>query len=94
MLHEIDTQRPVTFGQRIAQFSNGFGSGYVIGGEILMLVWLADYLSQFYSPFSVVKYLTLRGIFAVITALTICWVLGPRVIRLLNEFADGSGNSQ
>ena len=28
-----------------------------------MLLWLADYLSEFYSPFSVVKYLTLRGIF-------------------------------
>ena len=26
-----------------------------------MLLWLADYLSQFYSPFSVVQYLTLRG---------------------------------
>ena len=50
-----------------------------------MLLWLADYLSQFYSPFSVVKYLTLRGIFSVITALVICWVLGPRVIRLLNS---------
>jgi len=54
-----------------------------------MLLWLADYLSQFYSPFSVVKYLTLRGIFAVITALTICWVLGPRVIRLLNDLQMG-----
>ena len=54
-----------------------------------MLLWLADYLSQFYSPFSVVKYLTLRGIFAVIAALTICWVLGPRVIRLLNDLQMG-----
>ena len=54
-----------------------------------MLLWLADYLSQFYSPFSVVKYLTLRGIFAVITALSICWVLGPRVIRLLNDLQMG-----
>lgn len=54
-----------------------------------MLLWLADYLSQFYSPFSVVKYLTLRGIFSVITALVICWVLGPRVIRLLNSLQMG-----
>lgn len=54
-----------------------------------MLLWLADYLSQSYSPFSVVKYLTLRGIFSVITALVICWVLGPRVIRLLNSLQMG-----
>lgn len=54
-----------------------------------MLLWLADYLSQFYSPFSVVKYLTLRGILSVITALVICWVLGPRVIRLLNSLQMG-----
>jgi len=54
-----------------------------------MLLWLADYLSQFYSPLSVVKYLTLRGIFSVITALVICWVLGPRVIRLLNSLQMG-----
>ena len=54
-----------------------------------MLLWLADYLSEFYSPFSVVKYLTLRGIFSVITALVICWVLGPRVIRLLNSLQMG-----
>ena len=54
-----------------------------------MLVWLAEYLSQFYSPFSSVKYLTLRGIFSVITALTICWMLGPRMIALLNSLQMG-----
>ncbi len=54
-----------------------------------MLLWLADYLSQFYSPFSVVNYLTLRGILSVITALAICWVLGPRVINLLNSLQMG-----
>ena len=54
-----------------------------------MLVWLAEYLSQFYSPFSAVKYLTLRGIFSVITALTICWMLGPRMIALLNSLQMG-----
>ena len=50
-----------------------------------MLVWLADYLSQFYSPFAVFQYLTLRGILAVITALVISWVAGPVVIRQLNR---------
>ena len=54
-----------------------------------MLVWLADYLSQFYSPFSIFQYLTLRGIFAVLTALIISWVFGPMVIRKLNDLQMG-----
>jgi phospho-N-acetylmuramoyl-pentapeptide-transferase len=54
-----------------------------------MLVWLADYLSNFYSPFSVVQYLTLRGILAVITALIISWVAGPWVIQKLNDLQMG-----
>ena len=54
-----------------------------------MLVWLADYLSQFYGAFSVVQYLTLRGIFAVVTALVISWVFGPAVIRKLNQLQMG-----
>jgi phospho-N-acetylmuramoyl-pentapeptide-transferase len=54
-----------------------------------MLLWLADYLSQFYSAFSVVQYLTLRGIFSVMTALAICMVAGPIVIRRLNYLQMG-----
>ncbi|MDG0969884.1 MAG: phospho-N-acetylmuramoyl-pentapeptide-transferase [Porticoccaceae bacterium] len=54
-----------------------------------MLVLLADYLSNFYSPFSVVQYLTLRGILAVITALIISWVIGPWVIQKLNDLQIG-----
>ncbi len=54
-----------------------------------MLVWLTDYLSQFYSPFSVFQYLTLRGIFAVITALLIGLIAGPMVIRKLNRLQMG-----
>ncbi|MCS5587361.1 MAG: phospho-N-acetylmuramoyl-pentapeptide-transferase [Porticoccaceae bacterium] len=54
-----------------------------------MLLWLADYLSQFYSPFSVFQYLTLRGIFAVLTALLISLVAGPMVIRQLNRLQMG-----
>ena len=54
-----------------------------------MLLWLADYLSQFYSPFSVVQYLSLRGIFSVMTALAICMVAGPIVIRRLNHLQMG-----
>ncbi len=54
-----------------------------------MLVWLADYLSQFYSLFTVFQYLTLRGILAVITSLVISWVFGPAVIRKLNQLQMG-----
>ena len=54
-----------------------------------MLVWLTDYLSQFYSPFAVFQYLTLRGIFAVITALFIGLIAGPKVIRKLNRLQMG-----
>jgi phospho-N-acetylmuramoyl-pentapeptide-transferase len=54
-----------------------------------MLLWLAEYLSQFYSPFSVVQYLTLRGIFSVMTALAICMIAGPIVIRRLNHLQMG-----
>ena len=54
-----------------------------------MLLWLADYLSQFYSPFSVVNYLTLRGILSVLTALLISMLAGPVVIRHLNRLQMG-----
>jgi phospho-N-acetylmuramoyl-pentapeptide-transferase len=54
-----------------------------------MLLWLAEYLSDFYKPFSVVQYLTLRGIFAVLTALLISLIAGPKVIRLLNRLQMG-----
>lgn len=54
-----------------------------------MLVWLADYLSQFYSLFTVFQYLTLRGILAVITSLVISWIFGPAVIRKLNQLQMG-----
>lgn len=54
-----------------------------------MLLWLAEYLSEFYSPFTVFKYLTLRGILAVLTALLISLIAGPKVIRLLNRLQMG-----
>ena len=54
-----------------------------------MLLWLAEDLSDFYKPFSVVQYLTLRGIFAVLTALLISLIAGPKVIRLLNRLQMG-----
>lgn len=54
-----------------------------------MLLWLADYLTQFYSGFSVFKYLTLRGILGVLTALGISLYFGPIVIRKLNFYQIG-----
>ncbi len=54
-----------------------------------MLLWLSEYLTQYYSPMSVFQYLTLRGILAVLTALIICLVFGPTVIRRLNYLQIG-----
>jgi phospho-N-acetylmuramoyl-pentapeptide-transferase len=49
-----------------------------------MLVWLAEYLAQYHSFFTVFQYLTLRGILGVLTALAISLMLGPWMIRRLN----------
>tara|TARA_R110000787_G_scaffold116082_2_gene226167 strand:+ start:5514 stop:6596 length:1083 start_codon:yes stop_codon:yes gene_type:complete len=54
-----------------------------------MLYWLADYLSEFVSTFRVFRYLTLRAILGALTALSISLVLGPVVIRRLNELQIG-----
>ena len=48
-----------------------------------MLLYLADYLAQFYTGFNVFQYLTLRAIFGVLTALLICFLVGPLMIRRL-----------
>ncbi|OUR64093.1 phospho-N-acetylmuramoyl-pentapeptide-transferase [Methylophaga sp. 42_25_T18] len=49
-----------------------------------MLIYLSEYLSQFYSGFSVFQYLTLRAILGVITALGIALIVGPTMIRHLS----------
>jgi phospho-N-acetylmuramoyl-pentapeptide-transferase len=49
-----------------------------------MLVYLADYLSQFHSGFNVFQYLTLRTILGVLTALLISFMVGPWMIRHLS----------
>jgi phospho-N-acetylmuramoyl-pentapeptide-transferase len=54
-----------------------------------MLVWLAEYLEQFYSGFSVFQYLTLRGILGVLTALMISFIFGPWMISRLNILQIG-----
>jgi phospho-N-acetylmuramoyl-pentapeptide-transferase len=54
-----------------------------------MLLYLFDTLARDYSVFNVFRYLTLRGIFGVLTALTICFVLGPVMIRKLSHYQIG-----
>ncbi len=54
-----------------------------------MLLWLADYLAQYYSVFQVFKYLTFRGILGVMTSLGICLVFGPYMIKRLNYHQIG-----
>ena len=49
-----------------------------------MLYWLADTLSSYYSGFAVFKYLTLRAILSVLTALSFALILGPVMIRRLS----------
>ncbi len=54
-----------------------------------MLLWLADYLSQYFTAFGVVKYLTFRAILGVLTALGLSLMLGPTMIRRLNYLQIG-----
>ena len=54
-----------------------------------MLVWLTEYLTQYYSAFNVFSYLTLRAILSVLTALFISLFWGPKLIRKLQEMQIG-----
>ncbi len=54
-----------------------------------MLLWLADYLAQYFTVFAVFKYLTFRGILGILTALVISLVVGPYMIRRLNYYQIG-----
>jgi phospho-N-acetylmuramoyl-pentapeptide-transferase len=54
-----------------------------------MLLWLAEYLQQYYSGFNVFNYLTLRAILSVITALLISLMIGPVMIRKLTHYQIG-----
>ncbi|MEJ2529176.1 MAG: phospho-N-acetylmuramoyl-pentapeptide-transferase [Gammaproteobacteria bacterium] len=49
-----------------------------------MLLYLAEYLSKFYTGFNVFQYLTLRAILGALTALVISLVVGPVMIRRLS----------
>jgi len=49
-----------------------------------MLVWLSEYLAQYFHVFHVVQYLTLRAILSTLSALTIALLVGPFMIRRLS----------
>ena len=49
-----------------------------------MLLYLTEYLAQFESGFNVFSYLTMRAILGALTALVICFVIGPRMISKLS----------
>ncbi|MDP6376790.1 MAG: phospho-N-acetylmuramoyl-pentapeptide-transferase [Pseudomonadales bacterium] len=54
-----------------------------------MLLWLTNYLAEFISGFSVFQYLTFRTMVAVVTALGISLLIGPRVIDKLSLYQIG-----
>jgi len=54
-----------------------------------MLVWLAEYLTQYITGFNVFSYLTLRSILSALTALTFSLWMGPKLIRYLQQMQIG-----
>ncbi len=54
-----------------------------------MLIWLADYLTELSTGFGVFRYITLRTILAVLTALLISFMVGPGMIRRLSRYKIG-----
>src|SRR5690606_9588204 len=59
------------------------------GRTTLMLYWLAECLQEYVRSFAVFRYLSLRAILGVLTALGISLLLGPWVIRCLNKMRIG-----
>lgn len=54
-----------------------------------MLIWLAEWLTQYESGFNVFSYLTLRAILSTLTALLIAIIIGPKMIRWLQNMQIG-----
>lgn len=50
-----------------------------------MLLWLTEFLKNYFHAFNVFQYLTLRAILATITAFLITLLFSPMVIRKLNQ---------
>lgn len=54
-----------------------------------MLVYLTEYLAHYFRWFHVFQYITLRCILATLTALIVCFVVGPAMIRWLAKYQIG-----
>lgn len=54
-----------------------------------MLVWLSQYLTQYFHVFHVIQYLTLRAILGTLTALFVALLIGPAMIRRLSQYKVG-----
>jgi len=54
-----------------------------------MLLWLAEYLAQYYKAFHVFNYLTLRAMLSILTSLAIAIWFGPKMIDYLRKLKFG-----
>lgn len=54
-----------------------------------MIIWLANFLEEYFSFFRVFDYLTFRSILSVLTALSVSLWLGPKVIAYLQKMQIG-----
>ncbi len=54
-----------------------------------MLMWLAEFLTNYYRVFSVFEYITLRSILAALTAFVIALWIGSPMIRWLSQYKVG-----
>ncbi|WP_029933805.1 phospho-N-acetylmuramoyl-pentapeptide-transferase [Thiomicrospira pelophila] len=54
-----------------------------------MLVYLSQYLSQYFTGLTVFNYITVRAIMSVLTALIISFLIGPAMIRWLTRLKVG-----
>jgi len=54
-----------------------------------MLLWLSEFLTQYFSAFNVFSYLTFRAIVSTLTALVISLYFGPKLIKYLQDMQIG-----
>ena len=54
-----------------------------------MLLWLTEYLTQYYSGFNAFQYITTRTILGALTALFVALLVGPRLIERLDKYQIG-----
>ncbi len=54
-----------------------------------MLLYLADYLSEYWSALNAFQYLTMRAILGVLTSLVIALIIGPKTIQQLVKYQIG-----